>query len=357
MNKKVASAIKCIVFLAGVVVMIALFDFFFAQSGYIRYIFKYNEQTKDEYTGLVLGASHARSAIDPQKIDDESGDTNTLSLAIPGETLKDSCYVLEEALRSQSNVKRVILDVDYQYWYGEISEGYFQEAFIYNQLSWTSPVKWEYLASNLTNLDIRNALTKRNVYSISLSSIKANVEQKMSESYKNADIYSLEVGDANGPYVGKGFFSRVLSGYKAGGMDYINNMSELYKSGICDFAVKYFNQLKKICDDKGIELICVTSPIAPSVMETLHLDVVHDDFVKFFNEQGIAYFDFNMARFDVLPRTDYDYGDLEGHMGGEPAERYSKVLGEVLNKYTNNNLKMTDYFYETFDQVYANVEE
>ena len=75
-------------------------------------------------------------------------------------------------------------------------EGYFQEPFIYNQLEWSSPVKWQYMVQNMFKLDIRNAFTKKNVYLCTPGSVAVNVKQKNSEAYKNADIYSLDVADA-----------------------------------------------------------------------------------------------------------------------------------------------------------------
>ena len=100
-----------------------------------HYSLNVNEDDEN-YDTIVLGASHARSAIDPAKIDSQA-DTVTLSMAIPGETLKDSYYVLEESCKN-NDVKRVIFDVDYQYWFGPQEEGYFAETFIYNQFSWLS---------------------------------------------------------------------------------------------------------------------------------------------------------------------------------------------------------------------------
>ena len=45
-----------------------------------------------QYDTIILGASHARSAINPEYLDEELG-TNTLNLAIPGETVKDAYYL------------------------------------------------------------------------------------------------------------------------------------------------------------------------------------------------------------------------------------------------------------------------
>ena len=128
-------------FIVGLVVLVAIFDYAFAQTGYVRYVLTYFQNSDEDIDTLVLGASHARSAIDPQKIDDVN-DTNSFSLAIPGEMVKDSYYVLQEACRSKK-IKTLIFDVDYQYWMEPQAEGYFQEPFIYNQLSWSSPVKWK----------------------------------------------------------------------------------------------------------------------------------------------------------------------------------------------------------------------
>lgn len=353
--EKIKPWLRVVGFVAGLVVILVMCDFFFAQTGYVRYVLTYYEENDPEIDTVILGASHARSAIDPQKIDDIN-DTDSFSLAIPGETIKDSYYVLQEACRSK-DIKTVILDVDYQYWMSPQEEGYFQEAFIYNQLEWSSPVKWRYMFENCTNLDIRNALTKRNVYLCTPGSAVDNAKQKMSDSYKEADIYSIEVPDANGPYAGKGFFKRDVSGSKPGGEAYVETWVGRENSGLSPLVTGYFEKIKKYCDDNDIELICVTSPITPSVMKKLGMGKVDSIFEEYFDENDVTYYNFNKARLDVLSRRDEDYGDQEGHMGGKLAEQYSEVLAKVLKEHFNNTLDETAYFYDTFDQMYASMEE
>ena len=65
-------------------------------------------------------------------------------------------------------------------------------------------------------------------------------------------------------------------------------------------AVTKFKQIKKFCDDNGIELICVTSPITPSVMQKLGMGTVNDVLSQFFEEQNVPYYNFNKARLSVL---------------------------------------------------------
>lgn len=110
------------------------------------------------------------------------------------------------------------------------------------------------------------------------------------------------------------------------------------------YPVAYFKKIKEYCDKNGIELICVTSPITPSSVKRLGLDVVNEKFEKFFGELGVTYYNFNKARMDVLPREDNDYADKEGHMEGHLAEEYSQVLGEVIDKHIDGTLNMKDYF-------------
>ena len=61
------------------------------------------------------------------------------------------------------------------------------------------------------------------------------------------------------------------------------------------------------------------------------MSTVHDTMSEFFvNECGLEYYDFNKALMSSVPRDDCDYGDQEGHMGGQLAEIYSKALANLL---------------------------
>lgn len=355
--KKALPYIKSLIFIVGLIVIIGVCDYCFAKTGYIHYILQHVNEDDENYDTIVLGASHARSAIDPAKIDSQA-DTVTLSMAIPGETLKDSYYVLEESCKN-NDVKRVIFDVDYQYWFGPQEEGYFAETFIYNQFSWFSLTKWDYFIHNSEYMDIRSAFTKRYVYCdpTDFSAVKNNIIQKNSEDYKNANIYSLDVKDAKGPYKGQGFFYRDNIEGGPLGEGYVQTWEGRQFTKMQSYPVAYFKKIKEYCDKNGIELICVTSPITPSSVKRLGLDVVNEKFEKFFGELGVTYYNFNKARMDVLPREDNDYADKEGHMEGHLAEEYSQVLGEVIDKHIDGILNMKDYFYDSFEELFKTTEE
>lgn len=357
--KKALPHIRSLVFIIGLIAIIGVCDYCFAKTGYIHYILQHVNEDDENYNTIVLGASHARSAIDPAKIDSQAG-TVTLSMAIPSETLKDSYYVLEESCKN-NDVKRVIFDIDYQYWFGPQGQGHFAETFIYNQFSWFSKTKWDYLIRNCEFMDIRCAFTKRYVYCgpTDFSAIKKNIIQKNSEDYKTANIYSLDIKDTDsfGPYKGQGFFYRKNVEGEPQGEGYVQIWEGRQYADMEDYPVAYFKKIKEYCDKNGIELICVTSPISPSSVKRLGLDIVHDKFEKFFDEFGVVYYDFNKARYDVLPREDTDFADKEGHMEGHFAEEYSQILGEVIDKHINGTLNVKDYFYDSFEELFNTTEE
>jgi hypothetical protein len=341
------------VFILGMVVIIGLSDFFFAKTGYINYILRQSESKEVKYNEFVLGASHAKCSIDPVELEAVSNNT-ALNMAISGETIKDSYYLLQELNRT-NDVDEIVLDVDYNYWFGNLGEGCFAEAFLYNQYSWKSPVKWKYLAENSQYLDFRNAMTKRFVYQYTASGIKANVKQKLSEDYKDANIYSLNVQDMGGQYAGKGFFAIDLPAGNPVGEDYVRKQMGIEKGVINPYPEKYFRKLVKYCKQHDIDLVCVTSPITPTSMQRLGVDVAYGKLTKMFNEMDVPYYDCNRLRFDVLSRKDTDYIDKEGHMGGELAHKYSKVLAKVLKEHRDGTLNESQYFYDSYEQMYKSM--
>lgn len=356
--KKKNQWIRCAGFLAGLVVILGICDFCFAPSGYVRFILHEVNKKETNYDTIILGASHARSAINPEYLDKELG-TNTLNLAIPGETVKDAYYLLKDAC-GNNDVKTVIMDVDYQYWMDEQPQGYFTEPFICQNIT-DLKVKTEYLIDNWDTIDLRNILTRRLSWDCTAASVKQNISTKTTAEYRNYSIEAAgidgKVEGADGPYIGKGFFYRDTFGGKPGGADYIDTWVGRDKAGIDENVAEQFNNIYDYCMEKGIELICVTSPIAPSAMQKLGMGNVHNTLSKAFDELGVAYYDFNKALMSVVPRDDIHYGDLEGHMGGELANTYSQSLAALLKAAKDGEIKESDYFYASFEEMYRTMKE
>ncbi|MDD6797309.1 MAG: hypothetical protein PUE71_03365 [Clostridia bacterium] len=348
--KKFLPYIRCMAFLIVLAGFIALNNFLFAPSGYIRFILHELNSREQNYDCIILGASHARSAIDPAKIDEKLG-TNALNLAIPGETIKDSYYLLKESCE-KNDVKTVILDVDYQYWYSVQIESEFGTPFIFNKMSWLSKTKYEYIIDNMDKLDFRNTFTDRLSYSMTGEDVAQNVSLKLTDDYRKYSIRGAITSDANGPYVGKGFFYRETSGLPPGGFEYLQHWYGRENGELEGWVINYFSQIVNYCNSNNIELICVTSPITPTAVRKLGLDKVDKTFNEFFAKYNVPYYNFNLLSMSILPRDDVDFGDMEGHMGGELAEKYSEVLATLLNDRKDGSLDTDKYFYDSFSELY-----
>lgn len=330
--------------------MILVMDYALVPSGYIRYIMhevnNADTDTADGYDNIIIGASHARSAIDPLKLDEVGASDNAFNLAIPGETVIDSYYLLMESNRN-NKVKRVIYDLDYQYWCN-YAEREFEDCFIYTWLPF-SKVKIKYITDNLLTKDFRTVYSKRWAYETSPSAIMNNLKVKSGSAYRNYSMDAVEIHDAGGPYVAKGFFYRDMK------MDGLapSDIVAWDESGISSKVLDAFEKTVQYCRKNKIELICVTSPITPTTAVNGYSEQAGKYFTELCNKYGVTYYDFNLLTMDTLSRTDDDFFDEEGHMLGSLADRYSEILAKVLN----GKCDKSTIFYSTYAQLERDVYE
>lgn len=334
--------LRTVLFMAVIVGMIFIMDYALVPSGYIRYIIHEtnNSDTADGYDNIIVGASHARSAINPLKLDEAGASDNAFNLAIPGETVNDTYYLVMESNRN-NNVKRVIYDLDYQYWCN-YEEREFEDCFIYTWLPFSN-VKLKYIANNLMTKDFRMVYSKRWAYETSPSAIMNNLKVKSGSAYRNYSMDAVEIHDAGGPYVAKGFFYRDMK------MDSIvpSDIVAWDAEGISDKVLDSFKKTAQYCKKNNIELVCVTSPITPTTALNGYSEQAGAYFTQLCEEYGVEYYDFNLLTMDILPRTDDDFFDEEGHMLGELADRYSDILASVLLGKCDKNTA----FYSTYAQL------
>ena len=360
--KKLMPWIRSGIFLLLLAVILSGCKFIFAQTGYVRFIMNEAESKETNYDTIILGASHCRGAINPAKLD-ERLHTNGLNMAIPGETVEDSYYILKD-VADDNDIKTVILDVDYQYWMWEQPTTHFTRSFIYQQLK-NPEVKMEYLFNNRDVMDMRNLLASRLSWDVSVSGVKRNIAVKTSAAYKNNDIESAYGKDgfvegADGPYVGKGFFDRQGTEYGKlpPGEDYVQTWVGRSDDNLDENVKTVFRKMARYCKDKGIRLVCVTSPITPTIVKTLRMEYVHETLSQFITgECNVEYYDFNNAKMSFIPRSDCDYGDQEGHMGGTLGNVYSEALAIFLEDVADGSYNKSDYFYDTFEDFYNNMAE
>ena len=341
MKSRILKYVRTVVFVIVIVVLINCIDFMMMPSGYIRYIIHVvdNPNTIEGYDCLVLGASHGRTSINPQYLIDSGYAENPLNLCIPGESVVNSYYLLKEASRN-NDIKKVILEMDYQYWINDDArDSEFGDLFEYVQLP-MSKAKLEYITNELLKKDFRTVYFKKIAYTYDFSKIKDNISVKLSKAYWDYDIKAAEIHDADGPYKGRGFFYREVVNTEKN--DFW--VCEWSRDNVSDKVIKYYDKIVDFCIENNIELVCVTEPITPTAVIRGPSSEANNYFKELCEERKVKYLDFTLIKEDVLSITDEDFCDWEGHMYGSLAEKFSEVLSEVLI----NNHK--DFFHNNYDE-------
>lgn len=340
MKVRALKYIRVVVFAAVIAGLVKCMDFAMMPSGYIRYIIHEagNSNTEEGYDCIVLGASHGRSSINPEYMIQYGYASNPLSLCIPGESVVNSYYLLKEACRS-NNVKKVVLEMDYQYWTNdEARDSEFGDLFEYIQLP-MSDVKLEYIRNELMDKDFRTLYFKKLAYTSDFGEVRDNIKTKLTKAYRDYDFSAVKVMDANGPYMGRGFFYREK--IEAKGTFWVADWSE---DNISNKVVLYFQKIVDYCRENNIELTCITEPITPTAVIKGPSESANTYLKEICDKSNVRYIDFTLIKPEILSVSDDDFCDWEGHMYGELAEKFSDVLAQAL---VQGN---SEWFYSTYAQ-------
>lgn len=317
-------------------------SYVFLPSGYVRFIMNQATSGEEQYDTVFLGASHGRNAWDPNKLDEELG-TNTLNLCIPSETVNDSYYLLKESDRT-NDIKTIIFDFDYQYWY-DLVDNEFSDAFIYYYMK-PSLVKLQYMTDNLLKKDFRVSAAGWVNYINDFKDVKSLLAQKNTDDYKNCTVEDAKVNDGNTVYKGKGFCYITYPNKNKGPM-----RSFEWDDTSLDKAVEdKFIKMAEYCKNNNIELIAVSSAISPAMVMNGASKESSEYFTELTNRYGVKFYDMNLIKNSVMPRTNDDFIDWDGHMCGSLAEKHSEVLTQIIKAERAGTFNKSDYFYDSYEE-------
>lgn len=338
--KEVFKYLRVVIFLAIIAILVEAFNYALVQPGYARYIIHAadNSETGEDYDCVVVGASHGRASIDPHYFLELGYAENPINMCIQGATVIDNYYMVKEVCRN-NDVKKIILELDYQYWDKNQSlDADFGDLLVYGQLPF-STVKLEYIANELMNKDFRTIYFRKYAFAKDWKTIKKYISVKQSDEYKNYQIEGAVGLDTEGPYQGLGFFFRTKVTDKKGKL----NPSPWTYNDLNPKVVKYFQKIVDYCKENDIELICVTTPIPPSSVATGAAEEANTYFKQLCSDNDVRYIDGNLIKNEILNVTDDDFSDWEGHMNGDLAERFSEILTRILLNSIDSDYAYADY--------------
>ena len=98
--------------------------------------------------------------------------------------------------------------------------------------------------------------------------------------------------------------------------------------------MEYLQKLISFCKENDIEFVAVTTPVPIAALKDYsdNYNAAWKYFGKFFEEQDVEYLNFNTQYFKVFTHDMKAYTDYDGHMNGDAARQYSRILAELLDK-------------------------
>jgi len=281
------------------------------------------------YDDFFIGSSHGHSDVDPLVVDSVTGRSST-NACMPSEYLIDSYYILKLACESGHKPKRVIYEWDPPYWMTEDMAGNNPDSFYLRFPE--GETKLKYFFAKIISMKWYVVTNPWSEYRNLFRDIPKTVRIKCGEDYKNYGTADLDTDVKQ--YRPEGF------AYYAHGTEWdsISNVLTFDREKVGGKPQQLFQRLSDYCRSEGIELAVVELPVPAETVE-MHREAFADArayFTEIAKEYGISFRDFNS-----LPEEETGKGidagvsnfrDYDGHMSGELAEQFSKILGEYLKE-------------------------
>ena len=326
--------IKVLSFIISVGLITSLLHFLLVPSSYLRVVLHEVQDTSVNYDLIFIGQSMGETNINPYIIETETG-KSSYNMCRRIISMPDLYYLVKEC-NYRNDMQKLVLVIDPTYWYGSTTN-YYNDAYMLPHLN--SPRnKIEYFFRYTIKTDYRVFFSRYVLHGKDdIFNCLERVRQKTSDEYKNYDMRAVsETGD-HFNYIGRGFRYgvRPAETYYTGvkwGREYIDSK-----------AVEAFEEIVYYCQDNDIELICINSPFPHERFNNDDLKDMKAFYSDVADNYHIGYMDFNFIKPIYLQWQAEDFEDGEGHMMGEFAEEYSKVLGTVLDEYFSGN-NIDDYF-------------
>lgn len=285
---------------------------------------------------IVIGASHGACAFDPRVLDKELG-CNSYNLSGSMMTMSDKMWMLKKEIE-RNPIKTVVFEISYD----TLSRKHGDEYAIGEETTIARMDTWkERLSYMLQYVTLDDWL---NVYA------RAMVNGYVS-------IFKIVTHDAESAvdYTKKGLWGKEsvdLSLDEAKKTEIYNPCINIdYSTLLCEETVEEFDNLLRLCHEKGIETIIVCVPVSDAEMLT---DTKLDSFDKWMRDYASnhdsEYYDFNLIKHrEVIFAEENSYSDGD-HMSEIGAARLTKEFCTVINN-RDDVFWLHEMFYETYNEL------
>ncbi|MCD8336647.1 MAG: hypothetical protein LUD18_05100 [Lachnospiraceae bacterium] len=279
--------------------------------------------TTTHYDDIIVGTSHGKMGIDPDTMEEITG-RSAHNACVGGEYGIDVYYLTKLAIEKQDPT-RIIYEIGPGYFVTEKEEGNNYLLF-YHEFP-LSLTKAEYFFDCIAQTNFRTVLFPWYEYSLSyeLPRVADTLTQKLTGDYS---VDSLKSDSQE--YHESGFIERYAVDTSALQLT-VPNLFTL--DALVEENMVYLEKTIDLCEENGIEFVAVITPIPAATLGTWWDNYMeaYDYFAEFFAEKGITCLNFNTDYYFEASHEIEDFTDYDGHMNGDAAREFSKVLANYLN--------------------------
>lgn len=318
------------IFLFSVILLVVtnIIEFLFVPSSYLRVAMHEIQSEDTNYDLIFYGQSLGETNINPFIVEEKTGIVS-YNLCRRLIYMPDMLYQIKES-NYGNDLKYLVLHVDPGYWYNTDID-YYCDSYIYPHLN-NPQNKVEYFFRYCLKNDFRVAFCRYVVQGMGdIKNCKERVQQKLSPDYCNYSIDAVSNDGDYYDYVGRGFR------YGVKYSEEVETGEKWDRRKIDEEVLKSFDEIMQYCNENDIKVVAITSPFPEWRISGADLDDFNQFYSEYFEQYDVEFLDFNYIKDEYLTWDDKDFQDGEGHMMGPFAERYSLILGEVLNQTLSGN--------------------
>ena len=277
------------------------------------------------YDDVYMGSSYGKMDIDPSVILEDSGRTGH-NICVGGEYPIDSYYMIKMMVERGHAPKRVVYELSPGYYVRKKEEGNNYLLF-YHEFPF-GRTKLEYFADAVADCSFRSVFFPWYEYALSyeIQHLPETVSKKWKRDY-SAESFETD----SQKYYEDGFIERYPVDPATFSWD---GLEEMYPEDLVPENISYLKKLMTYCHDQGIEFIAVVTPLQDEVLNAFSdgYEALDEYFSELLSEYDAKYINFNKAPlYAAAPHDPDSFTDLDGHLNGEAARKFSLALSQVIN--------------------------
>lgn len=315
-------------------------------NSYARVLFhEFYSQEKIDY--LLCGASHISHGVEANIASARLG-KSVLNAGTPSQHIDGTYAILRQAVKLYK-IEKVFLELDFAISTDDAfldRTGFKAEYIVAGGLR-DFGIKTDYLLHCSSPKYYLNSFLP--IGKDKLMTVNPKTVGKKIVSLASGDYFKYQYGDEDSEYAGKGCVLD-LEEIPDGGFSNDEREGRIPVENISDDWKNTIEKIIALCKENGIELILYSMPGSDFYLnERGNYDEYYSFCRDFARERGFLYYDFNLAKGELLSLEDSDYHD-DNHLNKKGVYRWTDCFcGFFGEKYKEENALET-YFYASYSE-------